>query len=138
MEWKYSPFRPIQVKTTTIVKDLLTMTKAQQIKVVPADLCKKFQQGKKVMPEDVKAFTTCPSAPEPLVMKGKNKQTLALRLCIPESFLTTLKETKHLLSQHPEKSGSRSQYKSHNYCLWAKYADHPYMSADLLEDKESA
>ena len=57
------------MKTTTTVKDLLAMTKAQQTKVVPADLRKKFQQRKEVTPEDLKAFTTYPSAAEPLVIK---------------------------------------------------------------------
>ena len=139
MEWQFACRLSKRVKSSANLKDLLTMPKAQQSKVVPADIKKKFQQRKEVTPHDLQDFQTYPSSPEPLVITGRNdKKTLALRICIPASFLTTLQDTKHLLPQHSEKSGRRGDYKTRNYCLWAKYADHPYMSGDLLADGDGA
>lgn len=139
MEWQFSSRLAARVKSSANVKDLLTMTKAQQSKVVPADIKKKFQQRKQITDQDLRDLQSYPSSAEPLVITGRNdKKILALRIRIPPHFLDTLRETKPLLPQHSEKSGRRGDYKTRNYCLWAKYADHPYLSGDLLEDGEEA
>jgi len=75
-------------------------------KIGPADIRKKFHQWQIITPEKFKDFKSFPSNPAPLLIIGRDgKQILAFRLCIPTTFLTTLRATKHLLQQHAEKSG---------------------------------
>lgn len=108
-------------------------------KCIPKEIVTKFKQRHPITDEDLKDFTQHASSPQPLILAGrKDKKILAFRIRIPEAFLSTLKETKHLLPTHAEASGRRGKYKTRNYCLWAKYVDHPYMSANLLEDGEGA
>ncbi|KAF8434018.1 hypothetical protein BGX38DRAFT_1221142 [Terfezia claveryi] len=82
-------------------------------------------------------------------MSLKELQTMlskTIAKCMPKDILTKFKhvhplilaETKHLLPAYVEVSGHCGEYKTHNYSLWAKYVDHPYMSANLLEDGECA
>ena len=115
------------------------MSRAPLQKVVPADIRKKFHQRHTITPEEFKAFKSFPSNPTPLLITGRDdKQILAFRLCISTTFLTTLNATKHLLPPHAEKLGRRGDYKTRNYCLWADYAHHPYLSGDLLQDGKAA
>jgi len=106
---------------------------------VPADIRKRFHQRHTITPEEFKDFKSFPSNPAPLLITGQDaKQILAFRLCIPTTFQTTLCVTKHLLLQLAEKSRRRGDYKTRNYCLWADYANHPYLSGDLLQDGKAS
>ena len=89
--------------------------------------------------EDLADFKRYASTDCPLVITGrKDHQKIIFCLRIPDNFIITLRATKHLLPQHAPQSGRRGDYKTRNYCLWTKYAKHPYMSADLLEDGQAA
>lgn len=141
---KYMEFQHImrtaqRIKCSMGLKDLLTMPAKNINKCIPSDILKKFKQRQTITDTDLKDLTQHPSGPRPLVLMGrKDKKILAFRMRIPDHFIETLKQTKHLLPKHVETSGRRGDYKTRNYCLWAKYAKHPYMSADLLEDGPAA
>ncbi|KAF8451390.1 hypothetical protein BGX38DRAFT_1183099 [Terfezia claveryi] len=139
MEFQYHLRKAKRVKCSMSLKELQTMPSKTIAKCMPKDILTKFKQRHPITDEDLKDFTRHPSSVHPLILAGrKDKKILAFRIRIPATFLTTLKETKHLLPAHAEASGRRGEYKTRNYCLWAKYADHPYMSANLLEDGEGA
>ncbi|KAF8415100.1 hypothetical protein BGX38DRAFT_1246454 [Terfezia claveryi] len=125
MEFQYHLRKAKRVKCSMSLKELQTMPSKTIAKCMPKDILTKLYASSLQRP--------------PLILAGrKDKKILAFRIRIPATFLTTLKETKHLLPAHAEASGRRGEYKTRNYCLWAKYADHPYMSANLLEDGEGA
>ena len=121
------------------LKALLDMSQRQQKGVVPPTIRHQFETG--TVPSDIVFlnFTRYPSTPEPLVILGrKDKQVLALRVRIPMHFIQMLKDTSHLVPRRRQSSTPRGEYETRNYCLWADYADHPYLSADLLTDGEFA
>ncbi|RPB19192.1 hypothetical protein L211DRAFT_853460 [Terfezia boudieri ATCC MYA-4762] len=139
MEFQHQLRMAKRVKCSMSLKELQTMPSKTITKCIPKEIVTKFKQRHPITDEDLKDFTQHTSSPQPLILAGcKDKKILAFRIRIPEAFLSTLKETKHLLPTHAEAAGRRGEYKTRNYCLWAKYADHPYMSANLLEDGKGA
>ncbi|KAF8441125.1 hypothetical protein BGX38DRAFT_1204929 [Terfezia claveryi] len=139
MEFQYHLWKAKRVKCSMSLKELQTMPSKTIVKYMPKDILTKFKQRHPITNEDLKDFTCHPSSVHPLILAGrKDKKILAFRICIPTTFLTILKETNHLLPAYAEASGCRGEYKTRNYCLWAKCVDHPYISANLLEDGEGA
>ena len=139
MEWQLVMRTAKHVKASMDVKDLLTMSKKSIAGCFSPKLRQKIEQRQPITDADLSDFQRYPCTDYPLVITGrKNHQKMILRLRIPDNFIVTLRETKHLLPQHAPRSGRRGDYKTRNYCLWTKYAKHPYMSTDLLEDGQAA
>ena len=139
MEWDLVMRTAKHVKACMDVKDLLTMSKNSIARCISPKLRQKFEQRQPITDADLSDFQRYASTDCPLVITGrKDHQKMIFRLRISYNFIVTLGETKHLLPQYAPQSGWRGDYKTRNYCLWTKYAKHPYMSADLLEDGQAA
>ena len=139
MEWQFVMRTAKHVKASMDVKDLLPISKKSIARCISPKLRQKFEQRQPITDEDLSDFKRYPSTDCPLVITGrKDHQKIIFRLRIRDNFIITLRETKHLLPQHAAQSGRRGDYKTRNYCLWTKYAKHPYMSADLWEDGQAA
>lgn len=71
-------------------------------------------------------------------IKDSQGAIVALRIAVPEFYIQVLEDTDGSLPARPPKSSERGAHIKRHYALWADYADHPYMSAQFLEDGEAA
>ena len=71
-------------------------------------------------------------------IKDSQGAIVALQIAVPEFYIQVLADTDGSLPARPPKSSERGTHIKSHYALWADYADHPYMSAQFLEDGEAA
>ena len=70
-------------------------------------------------------------------IKDSQGAILALRIAVPDFYIQMLEDTDGSLPARPPKPSERGAHIKRHYTLWADYADHPYMSANFLEDGEA-
>ena len=97
-QWQFVMRTPKHVKASMYVKDLLTMSKKSITRCISPKLRQKFEQRQPITDEDISDFNRYTSTDCPLVITGnKDHQNIIFRLRIPDYFIITLQQTKHLL-----------------------------------------